>query len=136
MGLESAVISAGTLGAYAWGLLRYGAGARASGLAFHTLTVAQLLHALLCRSEDAGLYKHGRPRNRYLDLALGISLAAHAGTALLPPLRRLMGAAPLSFADLPVLAAGTLGPLLINDRLKRRTGNPDSPSGTEPEDTP
>ena len=38
--------------------------------------------------------------------------------------------------DLPVLAAGTLGPLLINDRLKRRTGNPDSPSGTEPEDTP
>jgi Ca2+-transporting ATPase len=136
MGVESAVISAGTLGAYAWGLLRYGSGARASGLAFHTLTVAQLLHALLCRSEDGGLYKRGRPRNRYLDLALGVSLAAHAGTALLPPLRRLMGAAPLSFADLPVLAAGTLGPLLINDRLKRRADTADSPSETEPEDTP
>ena len=117
--IESGVITGGTLGAYAWGLLRHGSGARASSLAFHTLTVAQLLHAFLCRSEDAGLYKQGRPRNHYLELALGLSLAAHAGIVLLPPLRRLLGLAPLGLADMPVFAAGTLVPLLINSRIKQ-----------------
>ena len=135
MTIESGVITGGTLGAYAWGLLRYGPGARASALAFNTLTVAQLLHALLCRSEDAGLYKHGRPRNRYLDLALGVSLAAHAGMGLVPPLRRLLGSAPLGLADLPVFAVGTLGPLLINDRLKRRRQDGTPAGGRIPENT-
>ena len=120
MALESGVITAGTLASYGWGLARYGVGTRASGLAFNTLTTAQLLHALLCRSENAGLYKAGREPNRYLDAALAASLAAQAGTVLLPPVRKLLGVGPIGLIDLPVIAVGTLGPLLVNDWLKRR----------------
>ena len=120
MALESGVITAGTLASYGWGLARYGVGTRASGLAFNTLTTAQLLHALLCRSENAGLYKAGREPNRYLDAALAASLAAQAGTVLLPPVRKLLCVGPIGLIDLPVIAVGTLGPLLVNDWLKRR----------------
>ncbi|MGB5621301.1 MAG: HAD-IC family P-type ATPase, partial [Gammaproteobacteria bacterium] len=120
MGLESGLITTGTLASYGWGLLRYGSGASASGLAFNTLTVAQLLHAYLCRSEDAGLVQSGRPRNRHLDTAVGLSLAAQAGTMILPPVRRLLGSGAVGLFDLPVIAAGAIGPLLLNDWRKRR----------------
>ena len=120
MTLESGFITAGTLASYGWGQLRYGSGAAASGLAFNTLTIAQLLHAYLCRSEDAGLVQSGRRRNRHLDKALGLSLAAQAGTMILPPVRRLLGTGPVGLFDLPVIAAGAIGPLLMNDWRKRR----------------
>ncbi|MGD8976548.1 MAG: HAD-IC family P-type ATPase [Gammaproteobacteria bacterium] len=120
MALESGFITTGTLATYGWGLLRYGSGASASGLAFNTLTIAQLLHAYLCRSQDAGLMQAGRPRNRHLDTAVGLSLAAQAGTMILPPVRRLLGAGPVGLFDLPMIAAGAIGPLILNDWRKRR----------------
>jgi Ca2+-transporting ATPase len=131
MGVESGVITAGTLAAFVWGLLRYGPGARASGLAFNTLTTAQLLHALLCRSEHAGLRQPGRRPNRYLDAALGLSLAAQVSVLLFPPLRRLLGVGRVGWLDLPVMAAGSLGPLLLNDWLKRHSTSHPTPGAKE-----
>ena len=65
IGVEGALLTAATLTAYGIGLTRYGVGPRASTLAFMTITVAQLLHALSCRSERHSIFEPGAcPPNR------------------------------------------------------------------------
>jgi Ca2+-transporting ATPase len=116
MTAESLTITAGALSAYGFGRWRYGPGVQASSLAFNTLTTGQLLHAFACRSDHRG--GSDRPRNPYLDVAVGGSLALQALTLVLPPLRRLLGtAAPLP-VDLAVMAAGAILPYLVNQAVK------------------
>jgi Ca2+-transporting ATPase len=125
MAMESGVISLGALAAYGYGLARHGQGPEAGTLAFNTLTVAQLLHALSCRSEDPVLFSsHRLQPNRYLDLALGGSLVLQALAMLLPPVRALLGTALPGLADLAVIGAGATLPLLVNEASKSaRRGN-------------
>jgi P-type Ca2+ transporter type 2C len=121
MAFESAVISAGALGAYAFGLARYGPGARASTLAFHSLTTGQILHALSCRSEQHGIFDAVQPPvNKYLALAVGGSLFLQALTVLLPGLRRFLGLTPLSAFDIAAVGSTAMIPLLINESTKKR----------------
>jgi P-type Ca2+ transporter type 2C len=119
MGLESAVITTGAIGAYGYGLARYGAGTAAGTLAFNTLTSAQLLHAISCRSTRRVLGGAQRlPRNPKLTLALTASLGVQVLANLVPGLRRLLGLAPTNAGDLLVIAAGALLPLFVNEALK------------------
>lgn len=136
MGIESGVISAGTMASYAYALGRYGQGPRASTQAFTTLTVAQLLHAIVCRSRSRGLFNPGsRPGNPRLQLALGVSLAAQVAAGVIPGIRRLLGTTPLGPADLAVAAAGALLPLVINEaaKLRRARGADLQGANNEPE---
>ena len=121
MGAESAVITAGTMAAYGYALARHGPGAAAGTVAFNTLTSAQLLHAISCRSSGPVLWRRpGLPANPKLTLALGASLGAQLLANLVPGLRRLLGLAPTGLADLAVIAGGALLPLLINEATKPR----------------
>mgnify|MGYP001828645860 CR=1 FL=1 len=118
---ESAVITAGTLSAYGYGLVRYGPGARAGTLAFNTLTTAQLLHAFSCRSTDRTIFeRRERPVNRSLRLAVGGSLALQAATVAVPPLRRLVNGTGVGLIDAAMIAFGATGPLIVNELLKLR----------------
>jgi Ca2+-transporting ATPase len=142
MARESAVISGGALAAYGYGLARYGIGAGAGSVAFHSLTIGQLLHALSCRSESHTVFD-ARPLqpNRYLNAALGGSLALQGLTAFVPGVRRFLGLAPVGLLDLAVIGATSLGALFLNDaakgisrnrtvhQLRRETASP--PAGTE-----
>jgi Ca2+-transporting ATPase len=115
---ESVVMTGGTLGAYLYGLLRHGPGSRASTLALSSLIGGQMAHALTCRSEDASLMDLERlAPNRTLDLALGGTIAVQTLATLLPPLRRLLGLAPLGPLDLLVAGLASAIPALINDRI-------------------
>jgi P-type Ca2+ transporter type 2C len=58
MGLESAAITAGTLGSYGYALARYGPGPKACTHAFTSLTLTQLLHSYSCRSSQRSLFSH------------------------------------------------------------------------------
>jgi Ca2+-transporting ATPase len=130
MALESGVISLGALAAYGYGLARYGHGGQAGTLAFNTLTVAQLLHSLSCRSEGPVLYgSHRLPPNGYLDLALGGSLALQALAMVLPPLRTLLGTGLPSLLDLAVIGAGAVLPLVLNEASKSVRGAGRAPEG-------
>jgi Ca2+-transporting ATPase len=119
MAAESGIISLSSLAAYGVGLLRYGPGVQAGTLAFNTLTLAQLLHSISCRSSRPVLFggEHLAP-NPYMDLALGGSLALQALAMLLPPLRGLLGTGTLGLADLGVIGAGAVVPLLVNEATK------------------
>jgi Ca2+-transporting ATPase len=119
MGLESAVITAGTLASYAYALTRYGPGPQAGSQAFTTLTVGQLLHAISCRSRHHSLYKRPKqPPNPSLRVALLSSLLAQLLIGVVPGLRKLLGITPLGLTDVLVVGVGATVPLLVNEALK------------------
>jgi len=119
MGVESLSITGVALAGYLYAIARYGVGSRASTVAFNTLTTSELLHAVSCRSRTHSFY-HDQflPRNLYLELALGGSLAAQVAANLIPVVRRLLGMTPMSTLDTLVVLASSGLPLLINEALK------------------
>jgi Ca2+-transporting ATPase len=120
MGVESGTISAFALGAYGYGILRYGLGPRAGTLAFQALTIGQLLHALSCRSESRSLFDRGRsPGNAYLTAALGGSLAFQGLTMAIPGLRSFLGLTPVGLLDLAVIGGSALLSLALNETTKK-----------------
>jgi len=126
-GREGLVISAGALATWAAARALRGAASPLPGtVAFHTLTTAQLLHALACRSDRRSLLPGAPPlaRNPWLEVALPVSGALQLATMLLPPLRDLLALAPLGPLEIGLVAAGSVLPLLVNDAL--------APSAPEP----
>jgi len=115
---EATVIAAGTLASYFWGLGRYGPGAQARTLAFSTITLAEILYALACRTERS---EPTRPPNRYLAICLGLSLAAQIGAMATPPLRRLLGMTALAPVDWLVTLATSGSVLGLAEAMKRLT---------------
>lgn len=132
---EGALISTGALAA--WGTARwlYGPASAIPGtVAFQSLTTAQLLHALVCRSDRRSLFPGDRslPPNPWLALALLASGALQLATLFVPPLRNLLGLAPLGGRDLALVAAGSVLPLLLNEALKPAAPPVRAPSEAEP----
>src|SRR5262249_36281297 len=121
---DGGVLAAVTLAAHGIALARYGAGPRATTIAFSTLTSAQLLHALQYRS---GATNSRRMPSSLLSGVVAGSLALQAGTLLLPPLRRLLGLVAPSAGDWTLIATGAAAPFLYNQT--RRAPQP-QPSAT------
>jgi Ca2+-transporting ATPase len=127
---ESATLSAGALGAYGYGLMRYGMGPRAATLTFTSLTTGQLLHAVTSRSEThrvlGGGEKNGEPPlppNPYLKVALAGSFAVQALAFAVPGLRNLLGLTPINLVDGLVIGGSALLPFVVNEKTKP-TGDP------------
>jgi Ca2+-transporting ATPase len=116
---ESGTLAAASLGAYGYGLARYGMGVQASTLGFSSLTLAQLLHALSCRSERHGYFERGSlPSNPYLNTALGVSLGLQVLTLMVPGLRAFLGLAPIGLLDAAVIGGAAILPLAVNEATK------------------
>ena len=116
---ESATISLCTLGAYGYGILRYGIGQQASTIAFMSLTSAQLLHTISCRSETHSIFSQTKlPHNQYLNMALIGSFALQVLALSLPPLRSILKITPIDLLDSAVIGASALLPLLANESTK------------------
>jgi Ca2+-transporting ATPase len=85
---EASTISAGTLAAYGYGVLRYGQGPQASSMAFTNFVTAGLLHAISHRSETHSIFDAERLEpNNYLTIALTASLGVQSLTLFVPGLR-------------------------------------------------
>jgi len=118
--VESAAISAGSLAAYGYGIVRYGQGPQAGSLAFLSLVSGQMLHAVSCRSDSHTIFdRKGLAPNPYLAGALGGSFAVQAITVAIPGLRSFLGIALPSLTDLAVVGAASVLPLLVNESTKR-----------------
>src|SRR5262249_28637862 len=103
----------------AFGVTRAGAGdaARASTVAFSTLSTGQLLYALACRSEnEPGLRRLGD--SPAIIAGVGGMLLLQAATVVAPPLRALLGTTALGARDLAVIGAGAVTPVLVREALK------------------
>jgi Ca2+-transporting ATPase len=116
---ESSLLSVSSLTAYGYGLSRYGLGPRASTIAFMSLVMAQLMHALSCRSTTSRLWgPQPLPPNPFLVAALGGSLGLQFLTMAIPGLRNLLKLAPISWVDSVVIASSILLPLFISEATK------------------
>jgi Ca2+-transporting ATPase len=120
IGTDGAVLAVSTLGVHALALARYGPGPRATTLSFSTLTAAQLMYALACRSRVVNGTVPG-PRHPLLFGVIGGTLALQLATAVLPPLRRLLGTVPLSARDWTLVAAGVAAPTFFAE-IRRALG--------------
>ena len=115
---ESGVITANTLGAYAFGLLRYGPGLHAGALAFHSLTLSQLVHTYSCRSESKNGQRKKQGPNPWLHAAVGGSIGMHLLTMVVPALRSFLNLTPLCLIDLGVILGSTVSSFGLNEMLK------------------
>lgn len=118
LGMESGIITAGTLAAYGFGAARYGP-ANGGTHAFMTLTIAQLLHAYRCRSETTSIFAtQNRSANRYLDTAVVSSALLQLLAVTFPPLRSLLRLTPIDAFDLLAILVGAGLPLVANEAIK------------------
>ncbi len=117
--LESAALSASTLAAYWYGISRYGFGAQASTIGFMSLTIAQLLHTYTCRSQTHTIFsKQKLPPNKYLNIAIGGSLALQIVAAIVPGLKGLLQISPINLIDTAVIGSSAVLPFLFNEGRK------------------
>jgi P-type Ca2+ transporter type 2C len=120
---EAATMTTTALAAYGYGIAKYGMGATAGTLAFHTLTTSQVLHALSCRSETHSVFElTDSPPNRYLHVAILGSLGLQLATQFIPGLRSLLGITPITLFDGLVIGSASVVPLLITEATKRKDG--------------
>jgi Ca2+-transporting ATPase len=118
---ESALISIGALSAYGYGITRHGIGPQAASLAFQSLTIGQLLHAISCRSEKKSIFDRGQiTPNKHLNMAIGGSLALQIMTMVFPPLRNVLGLTPLNLEDIIIIVGSSIIPLLVNEATKNK----------------
>lgn len=117
---EAAVLSGGTLSAYALGAVRHGIGPRAGTIGFDALVLGQLLHAIYCRSERHSSFDPEAPPNPRLTSSLVASLALQGLAHLIPGVRNLLGITPLGALDILTVAAGAGLPLLANEMGRKK----------------
>ncbi|MCG6551633.1 MAG: cation-transporting P-type ATPase [Candidatus Magnetominusculus sp. LBB02] len=117
---ESATMSAASLGAYAYGISRYGLSPRAGNMAFLSLSTSQLLHAISCRTDKHNIFsKETLPPNKYMNIALGGSFLLQLLALTVPGLRNLLRISPVNLMDALVAGSASVLPLLINEVTKR-----------------
>ncbi|MBW4432236.1 MAG: cation-transporting P-type ATPase [Pelatocladus maniniholoensis HA4357-MV3] len=117
--VESAALSASTLAAYWYGITRYGFGPQASTIGFMSLTIAQLLHTYTCRSQTHTIFsKEKLPPNKYLNIAIGSSLALQILAAIVPGLKGLLQISPINLVDTAVIGSSAVLPFLFNEGRK------------------
>lgn len=120
MTFESAMLSAGALGAYGYGVARYGIGPGASTLGFASLNSGQILHAFSSRSEKYTIFETSpQEPNRFLTYAVAASFATMGVVFLIPWLKGLLGVTSIALTDAIVAGAGGVLPLLINESAKK-----------------
>ena len=116
---ESGTIGLGVMGAYYFGMRRYGIGPAAATLAFNTLTMSELAHAYSSRSHYRNVFGGVKlPPNKALLAAIGGMTVLQAVVTVVPGARRLLGTTPMGLIDLVAVAAGVLGPLILNEATK------------------
>ncbi len=118
LGREAGLISAASFGSYLYGVWRYGASPQARTICFTNIVATQLLHSLACRSREHGAFSGELPPNRLLTGVVVGSLVLQAAISALPPIRRLLGIAPISIADGAVALTAALAPLLVTELQK------------------
>ncbi len=121
---EGGIIAAGALAACGIGVLRHGVSAQARTMTFGSLVVAQLLHALTCRSATHGPFTGGPPLqpNRPLMGALMFSFALQGVALLVPGVRGMLGVVALGPLDILVTLGGGVLPYVVNEARKGEQG--------------
>jgi Ca2+-transporting ATPase len=117
---ESGSITLSSLAAYGYGISKYGISLQASTIAFMSLTLGQLLHALSCRSDKYTIFDIGKlPQNQYLNIALIGSIGLQLLSLGVPQLRTLLSLTTITIADSILIGSSAILPLIFNETRKK-----------------
>jgi Ca2+-transporting ATPase len=116
---DAALISAGALGGFAYGMSRYGFSSRAATIGWESLAVGKLLHAVNMSFRNSNMKSPEIQTNFMMPRALGLAVAVQALPFFVPGLRRLLGLAELKLADFLALGISAFLPFWVR-RLKER----------------
>ena len=120
MAFESGAITAGAMGAYGYGMVRYGLEPQPAPWPFTASPPgSSSTPSVAVRKPTASLAPEKLPPNPYLTMALGGSLAVQFLTMVVPGLRSLLGLAPVGLLDGLVISGSALLPLLVNEATKK-----------------
>jgi magnesium-transporting ATPase (P-type) len=119
---ESLFLTGGALAVHGLTLARTGNPAMAGSHAFMTLTTAQLLHSISCRSETTTALNGGRPANRFLSGAVAGSVLLQLSAVAFPPLRNLLRLTPPGPGEWLMIGLGAGLPFVINEAIKVGAG--------------
>jgi Ca2+-transporting ATPase len=108
------------LAAHLAALAKYGVGPQTRAVTFSSLVFSQLLYAYACRSgpetqSPIPLFGSGP-----LNASVAASAALQALPLFVPPVQRLLGIAPLSWSDVPLVAGASLAPFLVKEFRRSR----------------
>ena len=120
---ETGVLAGGALLGSFYGLMRGGM-AQASTVAFHTLSLSQLLHALVCRHAEGASSKQPLRANPFLLTAVAGSCAAQVLAGVLPGLRSFLGLSPMGVVDWLVTGVCATAATMINDKANTAEKRP------------
>lgn len=119
IGFEGATMTLCGLGAYGYGILKYGSGPAAGTLAFQGLAVSQILHAISCRSDTHSIFDREKlPPNKFLTAATVGSLGLQVLTQMVPGIRNLLGLSRIGIVDGIVIGATALISLFVSELSK------------------
>jgi Ca2+-transporting ATPase len=111
--LQQAAVMTGT--SFAASMWARAQGGPAGTIAFHSLTLSQILHTLICRSQGGGLEAVlRRPVSGRLAGAMAAGLALQLAAQAVPPLRSLLGLRPIPLSGLVPIAGGAVASLSLN----------------------
>jgi P-type Ca2+ transporter type 2C len=115
LGSEAAVLTVSAFGTGLFGAMRHGLNSpQGRTMAFGSLAVAQLLHALNYRSSNASVFKPGElASGSRLGQIIAGSLAAQVTAMLVPGVRHALNVTPLSLVDAGAVIAGGVLPFAI-----------------------
>lgn len=136
MGLDGATITAAALVAHFITLARAGPGPRARGATFLTLAMAQIAQAWVLRDRSPQAGDALIVSERRLEAMLAVAGVLLALPFVFPPLRRLLGIAPLTFGDF-LLSASLAGAAFGTSETRRiivSASGRDAPSPGSPPD--
>jgi Ca2+-transporting ATPase len=123
--IEGALLTAGAMSVYAYGIRRYGLSPQAQTVSFVSLATAQLLHAFSTRSEKHNIFDaNPSAKNPYIPLSVGGGIALTVLMQVVPAARRVFGSAPMPPVDWAIAAVGAVAPLLANEMVKAARFSP------------
>lgn len=125
IGIEGAMLTAGAMSVYAYGIRRHGLSPQAQTVSFVSLATAQLLHAFSTRSEKHNIFDtNPSPKNPFIPLSVGGGIALTVLMQVVPAARRVFGSTPMPAIDWAIASLGAVGPLLANEMVKAARFSP------------
>jgi Ca2+-transporting ATPase len=112
-------LTAVTLAAYLFVLRGEGGVESATTVAFMTLALAQLFHVFNARSPAPVIFSRRLFANRWVWVAVALTIGLQLTALHLPPLARALGTAPLSADEWLVVGVAATTPLLVAQVVKR-----------------
>ncbi len=128
---QSGLISASALGAYAFGIGRYGIGIRSSTMGFVALTSAQLLHALSVLRSAAADTATKPASGSWVPAATGVGLLVMVASQIVPGIGGALGTVPLGFGDVLICGGAAAASFAANEILKTCRQDSGSPVNLE-----